>query len=93
MYKISPLDKMLLQCIAKILEEKTTLVKVYNHLFDAQFLRILSFTGFPTHGSTVSNEIDYLEELGVLKRVEMADKYMGKSVHYQLTAEGWKSLV
>ena len=89
---ISPIDKILLKCIARILEEKQTLVKVGNMMYDQQFMAIVSFSGFPTHIVTLSNEIDYLESIGLIERVKKDDAYMGKSIHYNITALGWKTL-
>lgn len=89
---ISPIDKILLRCIAKILEEKQTLVKVGSMMYDQQFMSIVSFSGFPTHITTLSNEIDYLESIRLIQRVVKDDKYMGKSVHYVLTELGYSLL-
>lgn len=84
---ISPLDKILLECIAHILEEKSTLVRI-GLMFDNQFMKILSYSGFPMNATTVLNEINYLEEQEYIVRVEKSTTYVGKSVHYLITAKG-----
>ena len=89
---ISPIDKILLRCIAKVLEEKQTLVKIGIMMYDQQFMSIVSFSGFPTHITTLSNEIDYLESIGLIQRIVKDDKYMGNSVHYVLTELGYSLL-
>ena len=89
---ISPIDRILLKCIAKVLEEKQTLVKIGSMMYDRQFMVVVSFSGFPTHITTLSNEIDYLESIGLIEQVKKDDNYMGKSVHYVITQLGWKTL-
>ena len=89
---ISPIDKILLKCIAKVLEEKQTLVKIGSMMYDRQFMVVVSFSGFPTHITTLSNEIDYLESIGLIEQVKRDDNYMGKSIHYVITQLGWTTL-
>jgi len=89
---ISPLSLILLQCIAKILREKNTLVKISEHLYDTQFMGILGFAGFPTNTKIVNGEMDYLESLGLIERVRKDDNYIGKTIHYIISKKGWELL-
>jgi hypothetical protein len=89
---ISPLSKIFLQCIAKVLEEKNTLVRISEHLYDAQFLNVLGFAGFPTNTRIINDEMDYLENLELIAKVDKTDNYIGKSIHYILTKEGCKAI-
>jgi len=90
--KLSPLHMILLKCIASILEEKNTLVKICDHLYDAQFLGVLGYAGFPTNTTILNGEMNYLEELGLIEQVEKKDNYIGHSVHYVITEEGYRLL-
>ena len=88
---VSPLDKQLLKCVAKILESKSSLVKVGKYMFDNQFTALVGYTGFPTSLIIISEEIDYLESIGLLKRLKIKDNYID-STHYGLTYEGKEAL-
>jgi hypothetical protein len=84
---ISPLDKQLLQCVAKILESKSSVVKIGKYLFDSQFMAIVGFTAFSTNSKVIADELDYFEKIGLIRRVKIKDNYTD-STHYTLTMEG-----
>lgn len=88
---ISPLDKKLLKCIAVVLDSKASLVKSGKCMFDAQFMALVGFSGFPTYPDVLSVEVDYFEEIGLLKRLKIKDNHVN-ATHYTLTSEGRKAL-
>ena len=91
--KISPIDKMILKCIATVLEEKATLVRMSETMYDYQFMHLLGLKGIPMTRTIIGETMNYLEECGLIKRVEKSDKYIGTSVvHYVMTTEGYNSL-
>ena len=84
--RVSPIDKKILQCIANILTEKPTLVKLGKSMFDAQFHALLSIYGISN--VMLDKEIDFLLECGYLDVIDSTDKYRGNSTHYVLTSKG-----
>jgi hypothetical protein len=90
--KLSPLHLILLKCIASVLREKSTLVRICDHLYDSQFLGVLGYAGFPTNTTILNGEMNFLEELGLIAQIDKENKYMGKSIHYIITKEGWDIL-
>lgn len=90
--KISPIDRIVLQCIKTVLQEKSTLVRSSETMYDSQFMHLLGLKGIPLTRTLIGDTMNYLEEVGLIKRVEKADNYAFKAIHYILTEEGEKSI-
>ena len=84
--KISPIDQKILQCIANVLAEKPTLVRLGRTMFDSQFHSLLSLFGITN--VMIGKEIDYLEDCGYLSAIPKQDRYRGNTTHYVLTEKG-----
>lgn len=90
--KVSPIDKIILNCIATVLKEKSTLVRMTDTMYDYQFMHLLGLRGIPMTRTLIGDTMNYLEECGLIERVEKSDNYSSKVIHYVLTEEGEHSL-
>lgn len=90
--KISPIDRIILNIIATVLKEKSTLVRMTETMYDYQFMHLLGLRGIPMTRTLIGDTMNYLEELGLIARVNKVDNYVGMPVHYILTEEGYNSL-
>ena len=86
--KISPIDTLIVKCIATVLEEKPTLVRSSDTMYDSQFLHLLGLYGIPTSRTLIGLTMNYLEEIGVIARVEKKSNYAFVTIHYVLTDLG-----
>lgn len=87
--KISPIDKIILRCIETVLLSKSSLVRVTPTMYDPQFMHLLGLKGIPLTRTLISETMNYLEDAGLIARVDIPSKYVGSEVvHYILTPKG-----